>query len=164
MRMCRVCPHVNTTPAVARLIYHIKRDRNLYKYSETRICAHTFVYGFMWSCALCERLSIWKLCNVTVFLSVSLAPTTFSSLGGLCDFEQSMCGWTHDPMSDLKWSLYSSSSPSLDLTLGSDSKFSLIEDLTWPNKNNLFKYYWKHKLWEFWGGIGKAYRKSRKAL
>lgn len=49
------------------------------------------------------------------------APTTFSSLGGLCDFEQSMCGWTHDPMSDLKWSLYSSSSPSLDLTLGSDN-------------------------------------------
>ncbi|KAG1945596.1 neuropilin-2 [Pimephales promelas] len=49
------------------------------------------------------------------------APTTLSSLGGLCDFEQSMCGWTHDPMSDLKWSLYSSSSPSLDLTLGSDN-------------------------------------------
>ncbi|KTF73509.1 hypothetical protein cypCar_00045808, partial [Cyprinus carpio] len=49
------------------------------------------------------------------------APTTLSSLGGLCDFEHSMCGWTHDPMSDLKWSLYSSSSPSLDLTLGSDN-------------------------------------------
>ncbi|XP_016120891.1 neuropilin-2-like [Sinocyclocheilus grahami] len=32
-----------------------------------------------------------------------------------------MCGWTHDPMSVLKWSLYSSSSPSLDLTLGSDN-------------------------------------------
>uniref|UniRef100_A0A8C1AQ45 Neuropilin n=1 Tax=Cyprinus carpio carpio TaxID=630221 RepID=A0A8C1AQ45_CYPCA len=50
-----------------------------------------------------------------------VSPTTLSSLGGLCDFEHSMCGWTHDPMSDLKWSLYSSSSPSLDLTLGSDS-------------------------------------------
>ncbi|XP_016424462.1 neuropilin-2-like isoform X1 [Sinocyclocheilus rhinocerous] len=49
------------------------------------------------------------------------APTTLSSLGGLCDFEHSMCGWTHDPMSVLKWSLYSSSSPSLDLTLGSDN-------------------------------------------
>uniref|UniRef100_A0A9J7XXL5 Neuropilin n=1 Tax=Cyprinus carpio carpio TaxID=630221 RepID=A0A9J7XXL5_CYPCA len=49
------------------------------------------------------------------------APTTLSSLGGLCDFEQSMCGWTRDPMSDLKWSLYSSSSPSLDLTMGSDN-------------------------------------------
>uniref|UniRef100_A0A8C2KNX3 Neuropilin n=1 Tax=Cyprinus carpio TaxID=7962 RepID=A0A8C2KNX3_CYPCA len=50
-----------------------------------------------------------------------VSPTTLSSLGGLCDFEHSMCGWTHDPMSDLKWSLYSSSSPSLDLTLGSDN-------------------------------------------
>ncbi|XP_051564741.1 neuropilin-2b isoform X2 [Myxocyprinus asiaticus] len=49
------------------------------------------------------------------------APTTVSSLGGLCNFELSMCGWTHDPMSDLNWSLYSSSSPSLDLTLGSDN-------------------------------------------
>uniref|UniRef100_A0A671KBD2 Neuropilin n=1 Tax=Sinocyclocheilus anshuiensis TaxID=1608454 RepID=A0A671KBD2_9TELE len=49
------------------------------------------------------------------------APTTLSSLGGLCDFEHSMCGWTHDPMSVLKWSLYSSSNPSLDLTLGSDN-------------------------------------------
>nr|AAI63576.1 Neuropilin 2b [Danio rerio]AAI63589.1 Neuropilin 2b [Danio rerio] len=49
------------------------------------------------------------------------APTTLSSLGGLCDFEQSMCGWTHDPMSDLKWSMYSSSSPSLDLTHGPDN-------------------------------------------
>ncbi|TRY66022.1 hypothetical protein DNTS_014111 [Danionella cerebrum] len=50
-----------------------------------------------------------------------VAHATLSSLGGLCDFEQSMCGWTHDPMSDLKWSLYSSSSPSLDLTLGPDN-------------------------------------------
>ncbi|XP_056321201.1 neuropilin-2b isoform X1 [Danio aesculapii] len=49
------------------------------------------------------------------------APTTLSSLGGLCDFEQSMCGWTHDPMSKLKWSMYSSSSPSLDLTHGSEN-------------------------------------------
>uniref|UniRef100_A0A8C1ZNX2 Neuropilin n=1 Tax=Cyprinus carpio TaxID=7962 RepID=A0A8C1ZNX2_CYPCA len=61
------------------------------------------------------------------FTAISLSgwmhvtPTTLSSLGGLCDFEQSMCGWTRDPMSDLKWSLYSSSSPSLDLTMGSDN-------------------------------------------
>ncbi|KAG1945597.1 neuropilin-2 [Pimephales promelas] len=76
------------------------------------------------------------------------APTTLSSLGGLCDFEQSMCGWTHDPMSDLKWSLYSSSSPSLDLTLGSDSKCILIKVL----HTNLFKH--KQKRWEFWYSIG----------
>uniref|UniRef100_A0A672T8T1 Neuropilin n=1 Tax=Sinocyclocheilus grahami TaxID=75366 RepID=A0A672T8T1_SINGR len=56
-----------------------------------------------------------------LFLIFFISPITLSSLGGLCDFEQSMCGWTHDPMSDLKWSLYSSSSPSLDLTMGADN-------------------------------------------
>jgi len=70
------------------------------------------------------------VCSLSLSLSLSPAPTTLSSLGGLCDFEQSMCGWTHDPMSELKWSLYSSSSPSLDLTLGSDSKSISIKYIT----------------------------------
>uniref|UniRef100_A0AAY4CUG3 Neuropilin n=1 Tax=Denticeps clupeoides TaxID=299321 RepID=A0AAY4CUG3_9TELE len=47
-----------------------------------------------------------------------------TSLGRLCDFEQGLCGWTHDPTADLSWSLQASSSspgsgPSLDLSLNS---------------------------------------------
>lgn len=81
--------------------------------------------------SLQQGLGSWKMSIIWFARSSSLspAPTTLSSLGGLCDFEQSMCGWTHDPMSELKWSLYSSSSPSLDLTLGSDSKSILIKDI-----------------------------------
>uniref|UniRef100_A0A8B9K6K6 Neuropilin n=1 Tax=Astyanax mexicanus TaxID=7994 RepID=A0A8B9K6K6_ASTMX len=45
-------------------------------------------------------------------------PTTLSSLGGLCDFEQNMCGWTHDPTADLNWALRSAPSTSLDMLLG----------------------------------------------
>lgn len=87
-------------------------------------------------CVLWESLQqgprSWKMSIIWFALSFSLspAPTTLSSLGGLCDFEQSMCGWTHDPMSELKWSLYSSSSPSLDLTLGSDGMSILIKYIT----------------------------------
>lgn len=79
--------------------------------------------------SLQQGLRSWKMSIIWFVLSFSFcpAPTTLSSLGGLCDFEQSMCGWTRDPMSDLKWSLYSSSSPSLDLTMGSDSKSILIK-------------------------------------
>ncbi|XP_063069855.1 neuropilin-2b isoform X2 [Engraulis encrasicolus] len=52
-------------------------------------------------------------------------PSMSPWLGGLCDFEQSLCGWSHDPMTPLHWSLHSASSPiapapSLDLTLASD--------------------------------------------
>uniref|UniRef100_A0AAR2L5T0 Neuropilin n=1 Tax=Pygocentrus nattereri TaxID=42514 RepID=A0AAR2L5T0_PYGNA len=43
------------------------------------------------------------------------APTTLSDLGGLCDFEQNMCGWTHDPTADLNWALHSPSSSNMDL-------------------------------------------------
>ncbi|XP_029597217.1 neuropilin-2 isoform X1 [Salmo trutta] len=44
------------------------------------------------------------------------------SMGGVCDFEQGLCGWTHDPSASLHWSLHNSSKapaqgPSLDLTL-----------------------------------------------
>lgn len=49
-----------------------------------------------------------------------LAPTTMSSLGGLCDFEQNMCGWTHDPTGDVNWALHSPSSAGLGLPLGVD--------------------------------------------
>ncbi|XP_036815367.1 neuropilin-2 isoform X2 [Oncorhynchus mykiss] len=48
--------------------------------------------------------------------------TTVWSLGGLCDFESSLCGWIPDSMSELSWSLHSGSlssglTPSLDLPL-----------------------------------------------
>ncbi|KAI1885011.1 hypothetical protein AGOR_G00215790 [Albula goreensis] len=57
---------------------------------------------------------------------VEQAPTTApSALSRLCDFEQNLCGWTHDPNADLNWSLHSigsppGSGPSQDLTLGTD--------------------------------------------
>ncbi|KAK1789031.1 hypothetical protein P4O66_014985 [Electrophorus voltai] len=54
------------------------------------------------------------------------ALTTLSSLGGLCDFEQSMCGWTHDPSADLTWSLHSPASPSLELPLGTEDDGSFL--------------------------------------
>lgn len=49
-----------------------------------------------------------------------LAPSTVLSLGGLCDFEQNMCGWTHDPTGDVNWALHSPSSPDLDRPMGAD--------------------------------------------
>ncbi|XP_028971809.2 neuropilin-2 isoform X3 [Esox lucius] len=40
--------------------------------------------------------------------------TTEWSLGGLCDFESSLCGWTPDSLSELRWSFHGgSSSPGL---------------------------------------------------
>ncbi|XP_042153002.1 neuropilin-2-like isoform X1 [Oncorhynchus tshawytscha] len=44
------------------------------------------------------------------------------SMGGVCDLEQGLCGWTHDLSAPLHWSLHSSSKapaqgPSLDLAL-----------------------------------------------
>lgn len=54
------------------------------------------------------------------------APTSVSSLGGLCDFEQNMCGWTHDPTGDVNWALHSPSSPALDLPLGADDYGSFL--------------------------------------
>ncbi|XP_067110683.1 neuropilin-2b [Osmerus mordax] len=58
--------------------------------------------------------------------TAALRPVTSPSFqGGLCDFEQSLCGWTTDPRSDLSWSVHTAnSSPgtgtSLDLALASD--------------------------------------------
>lgn len=48
------------------------------------------------------------------------------SIMGLCDFEQGLCGWTHDPISDLVWTLHTSSritttAQSQDLSLGANS-------------------------------------------
>uniref|UniRef100_A0A8C2G468 Neuropilin n=1 Tax=Cyprinus carpio TaxID=7962 RepID=A0A8C2G468_CYPCA len=89
---------------------------------KTCISRGTYSMCVLWE-SLQQGLRSWKMSIIWFVLSFSFcpAPTTLSSLGGLCDFEQSMCGWTRDPMSDLKWSLYSSSSPSLDLTMGSDN-------------------------------------------
>uniref|UniRef100_A0AAZ3NUX3 Neuropilin n=1 Tax=Oncorhynchus tshawytscha TaxID=74940 RepID=A0AAZ3NUX3_ONCTS len=55
-------------------------------------------------------------------LGCELPGTTVWSLGGLCDFESSLCGWIPDSMSELSWSLHSGSlssglTPSLDLPL-----------------------------------------------
>ncbi|XP_066542213.1 neuropilin-2b isoform X2 [Hoplias malabaricus] len=54
------------------------------------------------------------------------APTTLSSLGSLCNFEQNMCGWTHDPTADLNWALHSPSNPSMDQHLGADDYGSFL--------------------------------------
>ncbi|KAL4609050.1 neuropilin-2-like isoform X1 [Arapaima gigas] len=54
------------------------------------------------------------------------APTTTpSSAGGMCDFERGLCGWTHDPTSDLNWSQRGGSGlpgsgPSKNHSLGSN--------------------------------------------
>jgi len=120
----------------------------IYIYIHEEIHSRTHSHRTNIVCVCYGRAYNWSWKMSIFALSLFPAPTTLSSLGGLCDFEQSMCGWTHDPMSDLKWSLYSSSSPSLDLTLGSDSKCILIKVL----HTNLFKH--KQKRWEFWYSIG----------
>uniref|UniRef100_A0A8C9UZR0 Neuropilin n=1 Tax=Scleropages formosus TaxID=113540 RepID=A0A8C9UZR0_SCLFO len=51
----------------------------------------------------------------------SALTTTPSSAGGICDFEHGLCGWTHDPNSNLNWSLRNSlPGPSKDHSVGSD--------------------------------------------
>ncbi|XP_030635634.1 neuropilin-2a [Chanos chanos] len=55
-----------------------------------------------------------------------VSSTSPPSQTGLCDFENGLCGWTHDPNSDLSWTLHSSNKitglgSSLDLSLGSNS-------------------------------------------
>uniref|UniRef100_A0A3Q3M6A2 Neuropilin n=1 Tax=Mastacembelus armatus TaxID=205130 RepID=A0A3Q3M6A2_9TELE len=56
--------------------------------------------------------------------------STTPSLSAVCDFEQSLCGWSADPQSGVSWSLHTASSNSAgqgthgarqDLALGSDS-------------------------------------------
>ncbi|XP_062865444.1 neuropilin-2a [Trichomycterus rosablanca] len=59
-------------------------------------------------------------------LSSSISSTSPPSTAPLCDFEQGLCGWTHDPNSDLIWALHTSSritalGQSQDLSLGSSS-------------------------------------------
>ncbi|KAF0026179.1 hypothetical protein F2P81_020916 [Scophthalmus maximus] len=57
-------------------------------------------------------------------------PATTPSLSAVCDFEQSLCGWSADPQSGVSWSLHTASSSSTghsthetrqDLALGSDN-------------------------------------------
>uniref|UniRef100_A0A8D3ECD6 Neuropilin n=1 Tax=Scophthalmus maximus TaxID=52904 RepID=A0A8D3ECD6_SCOMX len=57
--------------------------------------------------------------------------TTTPSLSAVCDFEQSLCGWSADPQSGVSWSLHTASSSSTghsthetrqDLALGSDTR------------------------------------------
>uniref|UniRef100_A0AAZ3RAJ9 Neuropilin n=1 Tax=Oncorhynchus tshawytscha TaxID=74940 RepID=A0AAZ3RAJ9_ONCTS len=54
------------------------------------------------------------------------------SMGGVCDLEQGLCGWTHDLSAPLHWSLHSSSKapaqgPSLDLALPPTGNYLYIE-------------------------------------
>ncbi|XP_062303574.1 neuropilin-2a [Osmerus eperlanus] len=62
--------------------------------------------------------------TVSVHMNASTATVASSSpsMGGLCDFDKGLCGWTHDPSAPLHWSLHVSSrtpaqGSSLDLTL-----------------------------------------------
>ncbi|MBN3319756.1 NRP2 protein, partial [Atractosteus spatula] len=73
-----------------------------------------------------QAIELTPLGLVTPFApNVFPVTTTASSGNSLCDFEQNLCGWTHDPVSDFNWSLHSGSGtlglgPSQDLFLGSD--------------------------------------------
>lgn len=65
-------------------------------------------------------------------MSLSRPAATTPSLSAVCDFEQSLCGWSADPQSGVSWSLHTASSSSTghdtrgtrqDLALGSDSEY-----------------------------------------
>uniref|UniRef100_A0A8C9YDZ2 Neuropilin n=1 Tax=Sander lucioperca TaxID=283035 RepID=A0A8C9YDZ2_SANLU len=67
----------------------------------------------------------------THFQRETYTPTT-PSLSAVCDFEQSLCGWSADPQSGVSWSLHTASSTATghgthgtrqDLALGSDSEY-----------------------------------------
>ncbi|XP_061579959.1 neuropilin-2-like isoform X1 [Cololabis saira] len=60
----------------------------------------------------------------------ALRPATTPSLSAVCDFEQTLCGWTADPHSGVSWSLHTASTSSSghgshgtrqDLAMGSDN-------------------------------------------
>ncbi|TKS67496.1 Neuropilin-2 Vascular endothelial cell growth factor 165 receptor 2 [Collichthys lucidus] len=62
--------------------------------------------------------------------TAAMRPATTPSLSAVCDFEQSLCGWSADPQSGVSWSLHTASSSSTghgthgtrqDLALGSDN-------------------------------------------
>lgn len=69
---------------------------------------------------------------VCVCVCVLPSAATTPSLTAVCDFEQSLCGWSADPLSGVSWSLHTASSGSTghgthgtrqDLALGSDSEY-----------------------------------------
>ncbi|KAI3356486.1 hypothetical protein L3Q82_017693, partial [Scortum barcoo] len=62
--------------------------------------------------------------------TAAMRSATTPSLSAVCDFEQSLCGWSADPQSGVSWSLHTASSSSTghgthgtrqDLALGSDN-------------------------------------------
>ncbi|GAA6217767.1 neuropilin-2-like isoform X1 [Lates japonicus] len=63
--------------------------------------------------------------------TTAMRPATTPSLSAVCDFEQSLCGWSADPQSGVSWSLHTASSSTghgthetrQDLALGSDSEY-----------------------------------------
>uniref|UniRef100_A0A8C9YE48 Neuropilin n=1 Tax=Sander lucioperca TaxID=283035 RepID=A0A8C9YE48_SANLU len=76
----------------------------------------------------------------THFQRETYTPTT-PSLSAVCDFEQSLCGWSADPQSGVSWSLHTASSTATghgthgtrqDLALGSDSEYRFVARLMSP--------------------------------
>uniref|UniRef100_A0A3B4U9T4 Neuropilin n=1 Tax=Seriola dumerili TaxID=41447 RepID=A0A3B4U9T4_SERDU len=76
-------------------------------------------------CDLHYQISLFTVC-----VCLSRPTATTPSLSAVCDFEQSLCGWSADPQSGVSWSLHTASSSSTghgthetrqDLALGSDS-------------------------------------------
>lgn len=82
------------------------------------------------------RMSFWQ-------------PTaTTPSLSAVCDFEQTLCGWSADPQSGVSWSLHTASSSSTghgthgtrqDLALGSDSEYQIVVTHHNPTEHSIMK-------------------------
>uniref|UniRef100_A0A3P8SMZ5 Neuropilin n=1 Tax=Amphiprion percula TaxID=161767 RepID=A0A3P8SMZ5_AMPPE len=77
---------------------------------------------------------------------IHIYDTTTPSLSAVCDFEQSLCGWSADPQSGVSWSLHTASSSSTghgthgtrqDLALGSDSEARLLSPEVGPERGPL---------------------------
>ncbi|KAK2839559.1 hypothetical protein Q5P01_013299 [Channa striata] len=85
-------------------------------------------------CDLPEATTVPDTVTPTMFrvekTTTAMRPATVPSLSAVCDFEQSLCGWSADPQSGVSWSLHTASSSSTgqgthgtrqDLALGTDN-------------------------------------------
>ncbi|KAL1022354.1 hypothetical protein UPYG_G00025560 [Umbra pygmaea] len=75
-------------------------------------------------CELPETSTLADTATPPMESSTAQKPATASSssIGGICDFEKGLCGWTHDPSAPLHWFLHSSSrapaqNPNVELSL-----------------------------------------------
>uniref|UniRef100_A0A672GXZ6 Neuropilin n=1 Tax=Salarias fasciatus TaxID=181472 RepID=A0A672GXZ6_SALFA len=93
---------------------------------------------------LIQQMSLYLIC-VFILALPGLAATT-PSLWAVCDFEQSLCGWSADPQSGVSWTLHTASSSSTghgahgtrqDLALGSDSEARLLSPEVGPEQGPL---------------------------